>query len=72
MKTPFYPEHYEIIEGVKVYTFFVDITPAVPQRRVSSVKRFFAMAEDALCRIIADAIIARRRARRCSSGELSF
>lgn len=72
MKTPFYPEKYEIIEGVKVYTFFVDITPAAPKSVASSVGKFLERAEDALCRVIANAIIARRRAKRCSSGELSF
>ena len=63
MKTPFYPEHYDIIEGVKVYTFFIEPDfPAV--KKASAPKKSAAeKLEDAFCRTVANMIIAFRRLR---------
>ena len=44
MNTPFYPENYDIIEGCKVYTFYVepmykagkDVYPKKPRRTIAS------------------------------------
>ena len=43
MNTPFYPENYDIIEGCKVYTFYVEpmykanVYPKKPRVTLSSV-----------------------------------
>ena len=62
MKTPFYPEHYDIIEGVKVYTFFVE--PDFPVVKASAPKKTVGeKLEYVFCRAVANMIIAFRRLR---------
>ena len=63
MKTPFYPEHYDIIEGVKVYTFFVEPDFPVAKKPTASKKTAAEKLEDAFCRTIANMILAFRRLR---------
>ncbi|MBQ9510928.1 MAG: hypothetical protein IJR55_04480 [Clostridia bacterium] len=61
MKTPFYPEHYDIIEGVKVYTFFIEPDFPVSKKTVSRKKTVAEKFEDAFCRTVANMILAFRR-----------
>lgn len=83
MNTPFYPEHYDIIDGVKVYSFMIGFDAPAKKKKQVSLKKLFAYIfyplvavaaeiEDSFCRVVADIIIARRRAQRCSSKELSY
>lgn len=83
MKTPFYPEHYDIIDGVKVYSFMIGFDAPTKKKTHTSLKKILAYAfyplalvglevEDSFCRVVADLIVSRRRAQRCSSKELSY
>lgn len=79
MNTPFYPENYDIIEGFKVYTFYVepmykagkDVYPKKPRRTIASAIK---AAEDSFCTAVAKLITSsrRRNAKSRLSGEISF
>ena len=66
MNTPFYPENYDIIEGCKVYTFYVepmykagkDVYPKKPRRTIASAIK---AAEDSFCTAVAKLITSSRR-----------
>lgn len=85
MDTPFYPDHYDMIEGCKVYTFFVEPSEKVRKKKTSAAKKLIGYAlypfayvidtaENAICRTAARAIIAKRRRadKKSPSGEISF
>lgn len=85
MDTPFYPDHYDIIEGCKVYTFYVEPTfkvkkksPVTPKKVLGYALYPFAAVIDAtenvICRTAARAILSARRrsAEKRSSREFSF
>ena len=77
MNTPFYPEDYDIIEGCKVYTFYVEpmykanVYPKKPRVSLSSVIR---KAGNAICGVITKAAMPSRKhsGRARLSGEVSF
>lgn len=77
MNTPFYPEDYDIIEGCKVYTFYVEpmykanVYPKKPRVSLSSVIR---KAGNAICGAITKAAMPSRKhsGRARLSGEVSF
>ena len=77
MNTPFYPENYDIIEGCKVYTFYVEpmykanVYPKKPRVTLSSVLK---RAGNAVCGAITKAAPPSRRysGRARLSGENSF
>ncbi len=77
MNTPFYPEDYDIIEGCKVYTFYVEpmykanVYPKKPRVSLSSVIR---KAGNAICGAITKAAMPSRKhsGRARLSGEISF
>lgn len=77
MNTPFYPENYDIIEGCKVYTFYVEpmykanVYQKKPRVTLSSVLK---MAGNAICGAITKAAMPSRKhsGRARLSGEISF
>lgn len=77
MNTPFYPEDYDIIEGCKVYTFYVEpmykanVYPKKPRVSLSSAIR---KVGGAICSAITKAAMPSRKhsGRARLSGEISF
>lgn len=77
MNTPFYPENYDIIEGCKVYTFYVEPmykANVYPKKQRASLLSSFRNAGNAFRKALARAAMPSRKnsGRARLSGEISF